>query len=162
NGQSLQLLELAYTNPMGDTQYYGFAQGRTYLGSFVDNGPEDLDPVPGEFEFDISSLSISVSDLVTISANYSADPIGAHNGRTHTSDFAMPIHLLPAPRMNVARVGNDVVISWPTNSGFLTIQSATTLAPADWISLAQQPDVVGTNYQVSLPISPVNVFFRLK
>src|SRR5262249_1980313 len=66
------------------------------------------------------------------------------------------------PRMNVARVGNDVVISWPTNSGFLTIQSATTLAPADWISLAQQPDVVGTNYQVSLPISPVNVFFRLK
>jgi hypothetical protein len=162
NGQLFQLPELVYTNSMGDTQYYGFAQGRTYLGAFVDNGPEDVDPVPGEFEFDVSSLNIPVSELVTIAVNYSADPIGTHNARTQTSDFAMPIHLLPAPRINVARVGNTVVISWPTNSGFGAIQSAATLAPAEWISLTQQPNVVGTNYQVSLPISSDNVFFRLK
>jgi hypothetical protein len=162
NGQLFQLPELAYTNANGDTQYFGFAQGRTYLGSFVDNGPQDLDPIPGEFEFGISSLNIPVSALVTISANYSADPIGTHNGRTQTSDFAMPIHLLPAPRMSVATVGSNIVISWPTNSGVGAIQSATNLATANWTTLPDQPDKIGSNYQVSLPISSSNVFFRLK
>jgi hypothetical protein len=162
NGQLFQFSELAYTNSMGDTQYYGFAQGRAYLGSFVDNGAQDLDPAPGHFDFDVSSINIPVSELVTVTANYSADAPGTHNGRTHTSDFAMPIHLLPAPRMNLTTMENNVLISWPTNSGFLTIQSATSLAPANWTDRSEQPTPVGTNYQVSLPISSGNVFFRLK
>jgi hypothetical protein len=162
NGQLFQLPELAYTNSTGDTQYYGFAQGRAYLGSYVDNGPQDLDPTPGHFDFDVSSINIPVSELVTVTANYSADPPGTHNGRTHTSDFAMPIHLLPAPRMNITTMENNVLISWPTNSGSLTIQSAISLAPANWMDRSDQPSPVGTNYQVSLPISSGNVFFRLK
>jgi hypothetical protein len=162
NGQLFQLPELAYTNATEETLYYGFAQGRTYLGSFVDNGPQDLDPTTSQFEFDIGSFNIPVSELVTVAANYSADPPGTHNGRTHTSDFAMPIHLLPAPRMNIARMGNNVLITWPTNSGPLTIQSTTNLAPANWMDRSEQPNPVSTNYQVSLPISPSDVFFRLK
>jgi hypothetical protein len=162
NGQLFQLPDLAYTNSTGDTLYYGFAQGRTYLGSFVDNGPDDLDPVPGEFEFDTSALNIPVSELVTVSANYSADAIGTHNGRTQTSDFAMPIHLLPAPRMSIAKVDSHIVISWPTNSGSGTIQSSPDLATANWTTLPDQPEQIGTNFQVSLPISSSNVFFRLK
>jgi hypothetical protein len=162
NGQLFQLPDLAYTNSTGDTLYYGFAQGRTYLGSFLDNGPQDLDPTPGQFDFDISSFNIPVSEFVTIAANYCADPPGTHNGRTQTSDFAMPIHLLPAPRMTIAKLGNTVLISWPTNSGALTVQSTTNLAPADWMDRSEQPNPVGTNYQVSLPIVSSNVFFRLK
>ena len=162
NGQLFQFPELAYTSSTGDTHYYGFAQGRVYLGSFVDNGPQDLDPMPGRFDFDVTSINIPVSELVTVTANYSADPLGTHNGRTHTSNFAMPIHLLPAPRMNIKTMENNVVISWPTNSGSLTIQSATSLAPANWMDRSDQPSSVGTNYQVSLPISSGNVFFRLK
>jgi hypothetical protein len=162
NGQLFQFSELAYTNSAGATQYYGFAQGRVYLGSFLDNGPQDLDPMPGHFDFDISSMNIPISELVTVTANYSADPPGTHNGRTHTSDFAMPIHLLPAPRINITTMENNVLISWPTNSGSLTIQSATSLAPANWMDRSDQPSPVGTNYQVSLPVSSGSVFFRLK
>jgi hypothetical protein len=162
NGQLFQLPELAYTNAAGDTLYYGFAQGRTFLGSFLDNGPQDLDPTPGQFDFDITSFNIPVSELVTISANYSADPPGTHNGRTHTSDFAMPIRLLPAPRMTIVRLGDNVLISWPTNSGPLTIQSTANLVPPNWMDRLEQPYLAGTNYQVSLPISPSDVFFRLK
>ena len=117
NGQFFQFSELAYTNDMGDTLYYGFAQGRTYLGSFVDNGPQDSNPTPGQFDFDIGSLNIPVGTLVTIAANYSADPPGTHNGRVQTSDFAMPITLLPAPRLSIAKLANNVIISWPTNGG---------------------------------------------
>jgi hypothetical protein len=162
NGQMLQLLELAYTNATGDTLYYGFAQGRTYLGSFVDNGPQDLDPTPGQFDFDISSFNIPVSALVTVAANYSADPPGTHNGRTHTSNFAMPITLLPAPRIGFTKIANTLKISWPTNSGLLTIQSATKLAPSEWIDINPAVNQSGTNYEASLPILPTNVFFRLR
>lgn len=164
NGQKFQLFELSYTNAAGDTLYYGFAQGKTYLGSYVDNGPQDLDPNPGQFEFDISSLNIPVTDLVTIAVNYSADPPGTHNGRTHTSDFAMPITLLPAPRLQISRLAEAIIISWPTNSGILTFQSTPGLDPSDWRDLMEQPAItqVGANYKASLPMSPSNVFFRLK
>jgi len=164
NGQVFQFSELAYLNEMGNTFYYGFAQGRTYLGSYIDNGLQDLDPTPGQFDFDIRSLNISVSDLLTVTANYSADPPGTHNGRTHTSNFAMPIKLLPAPQLKIARLAGNVILSWPTNSGMLSFQSTPSLAPPNWSDLAQQPAVnlLGTNYQASLPISSTNVFFRLR
>jgi len=164
NGQLFQFSELAYTNSIGTTQYYGFAQGRVYLGSFLDNGPQDLDPTPGRFDFDISSLSIPVSELVTVTANYSADPPGMHNGRTHTSNFAMPIKLLPAPRIRIANASGNINVWWPTNSGVLTFQITSTLNPPNWMDLGELPslDPSGTNYQVSLPISPSDVFFRLK
>lgn len=164
NGQKFQFLELAYTDSMGDTRYYGFAQGKTYLGSFTDNGPQDLDPTPGQFEFDVSSLNIPVNTLVTIAANYSADPPGTHNGRVDSSDFAMPITLSPAPRLSITKIADNIVISWPTNSGLLTIQSATNISPTNWMDMSPQPEitVAGTNYQASLPISSTNVFFRLK
>ena len=164
NGQVFQFQELAYTNQAGDTLYYGFAQGRTYLGSFVDNGPEDLDPSSNQFDFDISSLNIPVSNLVTIAANYSADLPGTHNGRTQTSDFAMPINLLPAPRLFISRLADNVLLSWPTNSGLMIFQSSPTLAPPNWTDLMEQPSINldGTNYAASLPIYSTNVFFRLK
>lgn len=164
NGQLFQFSELAYTNSLGDTQYYGFAQGRVYLGSFVDNGPQDLDPTPGQFDFDLSSMNIPVSELVTVTANYSADPPGTHNGRTHTSNFAMPIKLLPAPRIRIANAARNINVWWPTNSGILTFQLTSTLNPPNWMDLGEQPslDPSGTNYQVSLPLSPSAVFFRLK
>lgn len=164
NGQKFQLFELAYTNGAGDTLFYGFAQGKTYLGSFVDNGSQDLDPSPGQFDFDISSLNIPVTELVTIAANYSADPPGTHNGRTQTSDFAMPITLLPAPRLQISRLADSILISWPTNSGFMTFQFTPGLLPPAWMDFMEQPPInlVGTNYQASLPIFSTNVFLRLK
>src|SRR5207302_840996 len=115
-------------------------------------------------DFDIISLNIPVTTLVTIAANYSADPPGTHNGRVHTSNFAIPITLLPAPRLSIAKFENNVVISWPTNSGLLTVQSATNIAPANWMDMNPQPTItlMGANYQASLPISSSNVFFRLK
>ena len=137
--------------------------GETNLGSFLDNGPLDLDPAAGTFDFDIRALNIPINTLVTVAANYSADPPGTPNGRTHTSCFAMPITLLPAPRITINELGLNAVITRPTNSGSLKIQSATNLGPSNWIDANPPPDVhrVGTNFQTSLPISATNLFFRL-
>ena len=89
NGLRFELPELNLTN--------GFPQGRTYLGSFQDNGPSDLNPAVGLYEFDIAALGLAIGTEVTVTANYSADPIGTHNGRVSTSEFSYPVALQAAP-----------------------------------------------------------------
>lgn len=65
NGQRFQLSELSYTDPLTlETKYHGFSQGREHLGSFLDNGPQDLNPETGAFEFDISALMLATNQLV--------------------------------------------------------------------------------------------------
>lgn len=78
----------------------GFPQGRKYLGSFLDNGPKDSNPAVGQFSLDLSGLDLGTG-LATVTANYSADPQGTHNGRTHTSNFSNPIGLIPGGTASV-------------------------------------------------------------
>ena len=164
NGVKFQMVELSYSDPITmETKYNGFPNGKTYLGSFVDNGPKDLDPVAGQFTLDIGSLGLNTSTLVTVAANYSADPPGTHQGRTHTSVFANPITLAIAPRMTIARSGANVLVSWATNAGTFSVQSTPQFGPTAWANLAPQPPitVVGTNYQATIPISGTRSFIRL-
>src|SRR5262249_39574816 len=69
----------------------GFIQGRTYLGSFVVDGPGDLDPTPGAFQFDISSLGVPANTKLTVTANYSKTSNGLNDLDLITSLFATPI-----------------------------------------------------------------------
>jgi hypothetical protein len=84
NGQAAMIPEL--TN--------GFVQGFIYLGSLVEGSSADLNPNPGEFEFDTSHLPISGGYNIIITANYSPDPSGHHNSAIVTSPFSDPL-LLP-------------------------------------------------------------------
>jgi hypothetical protein len=74
----------------------GFAQGKKYLGSYA---------VPNTGSFDI--ILPPNSGLVTVTANYSADPAGTHNGRVHTSNFSNPAYIMPS---GVASVGLTQVV----------------------------------------------------
>ncbi len=106
NGIAFDELELTdnatYTN--------GFPQGSKYLGSF---------PVPntGNFNVDISGLDLGLG-WVTVTANYSADRAGTAHGRTHTSDFSMPITVSPG---GIASVGLTHIVPdvamWYDNAG---------------------------------------------
>jgi hypothetical protein len=164
NGQEFQWSDLTYTEPgTGLNKYYGFAEGRTYLGSFIDNGPQDLDLTPGQFEFDIGALNVDPETLVTVAASYSADPPGTRDGRIHTSPFATPITLQPAPRIGIVKSGNSVTLSWPATQGLFRIQSMPVTGSSLWGDLDLQPMIahVGSNYQVLLPITVNATFLRL-
>jgi len=66
-----------------------------------------------------------------------------------------------APRLTIAKSGNNVVISWPSNvTG--TLESNTDLNTTTWTPVAQTPVVNGANFQVTLPIGAGNRFIRLK
>jgi endo-1,4-beta-xylanase len=68
-----------------------------------------------------------------------------------------------SPVMNLSRAGTGLTFSWPlTNSGF-TLQSCTNLG-GNWVNVTSAaPQMVGSNWLVSLPISASNVsiFYRL-
>jgi hypothetical protein len=124
NGQDQALFELTdnstYTN--------GFAQGRAYLGTFVDNGPLDRDPAVGKFNFNASALGIIAGTPITVTANYSQDPPGTTHGRTHTSNFSTPVNLRAALRIaSISRSGNTVTITWSGGSAPYTLQKASSI-----------------------------------
>ena len=99
NGQALALSELTdystYTN--------GFPQGKTYLGTFLDNGPLDRDPAVGSFNFNAAALNLAPGTRITITANYSADHPGTLRGRTQTSNFSNPATLLAPLKLPASR-----------------------------------------------------------
>lgn len=164
NGEKFQFSELAYTDPLTSaTEYSGFAEGKTWLAAFNVNSPANLDPTPGQFAFDISALHIPAEALVTVTASYSTNAPGTHNGVMHTGPFALPVRLQIVPRLSIATAGTNIFLAWPTNAGFFAVQASTALNPSAWADLIPQPAVqtVGTNYQAALPDSAVPTFFRL-
>lgn len=106
NGQAFVAPEL-----FDGSAYYGFAQGGEYVGSLEDNGPLDSNPAVGAFSFDVSALNIDPAKLITITANYSADPAGTSNGRVHTGDFSMPVQPAPWFLGDLASVGGTRTVA---------------------------------------------------
>ncbi len=109
----------------------GFAQGMKYLGSFT---------VPNTGNFDITLPAYA--GVVTLTANYSADPAGTKNGRVHTSNFSNPGYVLPggADSVGLTRIVPDTIVwfdsttSSPKVGGFVaanqTAQGGSTEATA--------------------------------
>ena len=106
----------------------GFPQGKTYLGTFVDNGPLDRDPGVGSFNFKAEALGLAPGTQITVTANYSADPIGTHNGRVHTSNFSDPVILQqPIKITSVTRNGSNVTITWTGGTAPFSLQKRSTI-----------------------------------
>jgi len=83
---------------------FGFLHGDGYLGSFVEGSAQDANPAPGQFDFNISSLGLRGGFKLIVTANYSKDPVGTHNGRVLTSPFSEPVDI-PFTLGGVATVG---------------------------------------------------------
>jgi hypothetical protein len=137
----------------------GFPQGSKYLKSFsVTNS--------GSFDVNLTGLDLGPGK-VTVTANYSADPAGVHNGRTHTSNFSDPITFAASTPGNLALSislsGTNVTLAWPTNAGTVNVQSSTKLNPASWSNLSPQPPTVvaGSEYHATLHVAGSPAFFRL-
>lgn len=107
--------------------YYGFPQGGKYLGSLVDNGAQDSDPAVGSFNLDISALQAGSGSL-TVTANYSADPPGTHNGRTHTSNFSNPLVTIST----IAADGRAVSLGRGGGIGTYLLQKKFSLTDPTW------------------------------
>jgi hypothetical protein len=154
NGQALALSELTdgltYTN--------GFPQGKTYLGTFVDNGPLDRDPAVGSFNFKANALGLAPGTQITITANYSADPAGTAHGRTQTSNFSNPTTLrAPIQITSVTRTGSNVTITWTGGTAPYTLQRRSPLT-GTWSTVQTSLPGLSTTYSDA---SPTQAYYQV-
>lgn len=76
---------------------------------------------------------------------------------TETADFILP------PQLKSYTSGTNLVISWPTNAVGFTLKATNLLVKAsNWPIYTANPPVVGTNYQVVMPLTGGKQFFRLE
>ena len=73
-----------------------------------------------------------------------------------------PVKLL-TPRLTITQLGTDVIVTWPTNLGSFTLESAKSLvAPVTWETNSSAPVLLNGVNTVTSPISGVQQFYRLE
>jgi hypothetical protein len=131
----------------GGTAGPGFVEGRTHLGSFLDNGPYDSDPAVGAFSLNIAGLGLAHGTKVTVAVVYSkwARPVvtsithsGSSTTLTWSGDNGGPF--------NVVGAGG-------ASSGF-GVQSASSLA-GPWTT------TFAANNSITLPAAGSIAFYRI-
>lgn len=79
-------------------------------------------------------------------------------GTVFVLTFAMP---LTQPSIGITTMGNQIVLSWPTNATTHALQSVTSLS-GSWNNVTSGITIVGTNYVFSNTVNSSAGFFRLK
>jgi hypothetical protein len=137
----------------------GYVQGKTYLGSFVDNSAADANNAAGAFDFNISSLN--ANGLITITANYSQAPAGTHNAITLTSPFADPVQITGTGggvNLAITRTATGVRLTWTGGTGPFVVEKKTSLSPGTaWTQVTTTSD-----RSIDVPTSGTEGYFRIR
>lgn len=110
----------------------------------------------------------STGGSYSMSGTISQSGGGKFSGGSYSLDsgfwsVAIAIQTPDAPFLSVVRSGENLVISWPTNSFGFVLQETTTLAVSgSWQNSSPAPVVSGTMNILTLPASPGLKFYRLK
>lgn len=68
-----------------------------------------------------------------------------------------------APFLTITRSGANVVLSWPlASSGFTLQQNGALNQPGAWSTVGTAPQTNGLNFNVTVPATGANEYFRLK
>ena len=68
----------------------------------------------------------------------------------------------PPPSIQCRVLGNNLVLSWPTNSPGFSLESTTVLPALRWSPISPPPSIVASNYVVTNALSSGAHFFHLK
>ncbi len=99
----------------------------------------------------------------------SLDEFRIYNGVLQTDEIAAtqvlgPNQLLStgSPTINDFLAGSNLTLSWPLASAGFTLMSRTNLASGSWAAVSPAPQIVGNQWQVTVPVSGSAQFFRLQ
>ncbi len=68
-----------------------------------------------------------------------------------------------SPALNVSLSSTNLVLSWPLAAAGFTLMSCTNLASENWISVpSTSAQIIGSQWQITLPVSANTEFFRLE
>jgi hypothetical protein len=118
----------------------------------------------------------SISDIIPNSSNVNCpfyngtiDEVRIYDGAL-TPNAIAATDLLGANQLlsgtaslNVAYSAGQIVFAWPIINGAFVLETSPALGlNAVWTPVSGTPTVTGSNYQMSVPISSANAFFRLR
>lgn len=145
-----------HTNPLAVTW---FPAGTSLAGiAGANNNPNFGVRIVAEFE-STASGGASTNEYVATqtSSSYSSNGTLWLDMVTISGDAAVV-----QPTLAIARVGNDIQVSWPTNASGFTLQSKTSLSSGTWNAVTELPATVGANNVVTITNATGNQFFRLE
>jgi hypothetical protein len=104
----------------------------------------------------VSALLMSGGDL------YAGGSFTIAGGKV--SGYIAHAHLFSIPALSVDRLGNAVMVSWPSidAAGFALQQADKLAPPISWVPITVGITDVGTNKSVTLPATNSQQFFRLQ
>ena len=71
--------------------------------------------------------------------------------------------VMERPVLNIARVANNIVLSWSTNDSGYTLEAKADLSSSlDWSNVPGTPTIAGDRYIVTNSVPNGNKFYRLK
>jgi len=129
--------------------------------SVASNGPAVFTPgspgVGGPGTMSLPFLAVNVG-LTALSFAYD-QPWNPQNPLTN---YAVAINVTAmTPSLSVTLDGDNVVLTWTTNSSGFFLEGTTSLDPPHWAALNVAPMPDGPNYAVTLGHSGVALYFRL-
>lgn len=68
---------------------------------------------------------------------------------------------LPAPALATSLSGGNIILSWPVDFTSYTLQSRTGVTTGNWNDVGGTPGISARNYQLTVPASGQQQFFRL-
>ena len=79
------------------------------------------------------------------------------SSRIYGQIFAQPVNALLA----ISVASRNVLIAWPSSAAGYRLEASANLSPNNWLSVTNLPSLNGDRYEVLLPTTNANQFFRL-
>lgn len=123
----------------------------TFLGSYTDNGPGDLNPNVNEISIDVSGLGLTDTTYLAAAASYSSIAGSFNATNAVTSPMSNPISALPTLVIKVDSTLNTAELSWlgAPNAYDLQLNNAVEAA-GNWFPLPAADHVRGRNVSTTV------------
>jgi hypothetical protein len=127
-------------------------QGKKWLATYADNGPEDLDRATNYFRFNISPLPISSTNARITVNETCGDSDTTDESYVGSSRFASAVPLPDVSNnLSIAKSGTSVTLSWQMNG---VLQARPSLSSGGWTNTPGSSPL-------TLPSGAGSLFFRV-
>jgi hypothetical protein len=133
-----------------------------WLGAYRDNGPDDMDPDPNKFAFNLTGFSLSATASVAVAVTYSKNANSYDAGTAVTSPMSNLV--APPPTLRMVRTGpQNADISWIAGANVFVLQGNAGFDPDQWLEVIGTPIHSGGTNTLSVLLDPLihTQFFRL-
>jgi hypothetical protein len=116
---------------------------------------------PGGYLYVSTDFGTNWTTTRAPAANWSSVASSADGTQLVAAQSPGSIYLWRPTALDISLSGNNMTISWPTNVPGFILQQKDDLTSADWLNVTNIPFILGSQYQVILPLSGNGRMFRL-